>query len=400
MLKDEFFRVISSNELNYYDIDLNDEIAKFDDETIKRTIIRYFETGGKRELVSFKNIQFLPEMRWSHSFSLFLLGNIVGKTKIGQESIIERILSQFNFLPGFNESRFVFYWFLCVLFHDAGYSISQEYRNREINLNWLRVSCHVNHSLYGKSVRIYPFNTSSDYHPLSIRWANHKVSSSPKCRYVDRGIAFPYKFCSIIENNKSVVTDYFDAFRNHDNPSYRELNHGIIGGEMFFSILCDEYARNFKEVHIKDETAKFDRFDYGMLNWQIQLLDVYRIIGDVIISHSMWRIPSYDNVNMYIEKGLDRLPRYGQRLSMRNPLLFLLCFVDTIDPIKYFKKHTDLSTKSILDLVDIHVLGNSIKIRSNEIEYLNYLKDGNLDTWMNVQVSEVIDNMIAIQILE
>ena len=66
----------------------------------------------------------------------------------------------------------------------------------------------------------------------------------------------------------------------------------------------------------------------------------------------------------------------------KNPLLYLLCLVDTIDPIKYFKKYDSLT---VLNSLDFEFANNRIIInyRSNlfhgklipQEKFYNYIED-------------------------
>lgn len=101
-----------------------------------------------------------------------------------------------------------------------------------------------------------------------------------------------------------------------------KLDHGIIAGYHFFESIYREYEQKLGNKEMQIEKINNDR----ILLWDRSHMDHFAFIADAIISHNIWF--GYLDRNEYIEKW-----NYD-----RYPLNFILCLLDTVEPVKDFVK--------------------------------------------------------------
>ena len=132
------------------------------------------------------------------------------------------------------------------------------------------------------------------------------------------------------------------------------LDHGIIGADELFSKLAVNYIKQYREVYFMQGNS-FDSFSSkGGRSFSIDQFNIFAYIADCIAAHNVYSV-AYDNPDAEVYRRyrlesliLDRFVRISYE---RNPLLFVLCVADTIEPSKRFRNYTN---EEILKLIFIN----------------------------------------------
>lgn len=215
-----------------------------------------------------------------------------------------------------NEDEFVFVWFLIAIFHDLGY------KNESMNTPVL----------------------------LDLNNLNGIFSS--------RDLAVPSFY-------KDIIQPYYENLR-------KNKDHGIYEGVNLLGRLISN-----RKNHEKTGSN---------LCWNDFLDKVYRYVSQVILVHNIWfkrrGEDKESDINEYLEKGLDVLVLSSDKTSDgiytqypikfdEYPILFLLLFVDSIDPIKKGLWGQDIS---------IEISRNQISFRSTSKAYIDNVYK--LNSWL------------------
>ena len=122
---------------------------------------------------------------------------------------------------------------------------------------------------------------------------------------------------------------------------------------------------------------------------------------ECIARHNMW-FASDDTKQTYKDYGLDELipkPDNSHRISFsKQPLLFLLCLLDTLEPLKAYKS-VRVGDDTILESIILDVLkcGESYSLVITDSlgdKILTRAQD--LDTWLDVSLHKTHPNMWTI----
>ena len=316
-------------------------------------IKRHFEEGKKGAVmdVFFRNDKenkelFLHSIRTTHTVSLYLLG-------LSMHEIFEDELK--NYLKKFIKNLkkwydFRYTWFLTCLYHDT---VSCEEAAKH-NLGDLKE---------GLEYTIY----------------NHILTNGENYK--------PYFTQELINN--------YWKYRKH-------RDHGIGAGYYFFNSLCN----NFYEKTKGKLTALEEKTIDG-LSWRREHLDHFAYIADAIICHNIWYVDEEKRIEEYKENNLNKLiitSKEDRKRLKQNPLYFMLCLLDTIEPTKRFE---GLDIEYVLKNVFIEGMGEKIirikwnkEFQKENKEKFNVWKTNiqDLEKWLGVTVKE-LDNMMDIKIL-
>lgn len=307
-------------------------------------IKKHFADGRKMEALCFpfkKEYNF--NNRAVHMVSLYLLGL---KLKDLFEGSIKNEFSK-NITGEKDWYDFKYTWFLTCLYHDTASCVEDK------KADWTNKA----------NLNISPYTTS--------------------IRCNDPGLSIKFR------GSDALARNYFNYRKSNG-----QCEHGVVGGFLLFNRLIDSFWEETKDCDVeKNPIVK------NGLQWRKEHIDHFRYIADAIICHNMWTVQSTDTdgVKKYKEYHLEKLiidPQSGhdQRLSINDyPLQFMLCLLDTIEPIKRF---LPLAAKSTLENVSIWKIGN----RQIGVAWNNRLKQEpkfqkwmesiySMEDWMQVDIS-------------
>ena len=285
------------------------EIEKYS--SSKEYIQRYFKQGYKEVIANFLDEISIPDFRYDHMKSTYMLGVWLYDNCGGlQESI--------NYeLNGADEplrNEFLYRWYLTCLFHDVGYC----FENGVIKPT--KDICELSGKIKNGLVGYKDLFSTSCKIPLKLR--------------------------------KSALAYYKNKLE--ENPCH--INHGIGSAVLLYDRL--------KPLHEEERVS--DGLKFGPKIFKFSLIPVIWYI----IAHNIWTATEKtDNAEKYRKNGLENLVQtIGKSLIdfKKHGMLFLLCFVDTIEPIKLLnKKDANLTFDQCLECVTMKVASNTISIGFN-----------------------------------
>lgn len=300
-LAQKYDSLIKTNEWKYYDFP--QQTTNIIDESSKNFIVSYFGKGSKTEASIFKYIESLEEYRIKHILSSFLLGVIVYEESTILQENIDGFLKK---IPSDREEsskeRFLYIWMLVSIFHDFGYAVEEKKVDIEID----------------------------EFDSL--------LEQMPDC---PKGVPELY--------DKSLLKSY-NTFKCCHFSCY---DHGIVGGIKLYSDLCK----------LREEKERKNNYNDTNCYWGEDLENDFSIAAWAIACHNIF----YDKGNTaytscYKQLGLENLicsndkEKYLIKID-RHPIFYLLCLVDSIEPIKTFKMYDALKK------VKLGVDTNQIKIQ-------------------------------------
>lgn len=169
------------------------------------------------------------------------------------------------------------------------------------------------------------------------------------------------------------------------------LEHGIIAGTELFDALYEAFEKNTQN-HNWEESPVFTK---GRVNWRREHVPHFAYIADAICCHNIWLAPERDEkLRAIYEKANLReliIRSDEDKLSFEEyPLQFILCLLDTIEPVKRFEP--DVPT-IVLDNILLEAGPNEITIG-----WTSYIKEHpnfwdwlmpivRISDWMKIKVS-------------
>ena len=278
---------------------------------------------GKKNDTSKELLSPLPVNRLQHTVSCFLLGIIIYNSFDTLQKSIDKQISKIrkNELNEENNKRFLYLWMLACLFHDLGYTIEE----RIINYDYSEARKELN-----------KINTK----PL-----NHiKIFS------------------------KRLIQNYLQ----YRLEIFHFIDHGIVGCTLLYKKMCS----------LRESMEKiYGRQNEG-LYWGKEIENDFLLASWIIASHNIFKIGTNDeSVPLYKHYNLDELIKDGKLFTKDDhPLLFLLCLVDSIEPIKLLK---DIG---LLEKIDLSFCKTGITISAaqiGDIQRCKYLgKLLSLNNWL------------------
>lgn len=279
--------------------------------------------------------------------------------------------------------------------------------------------CSYEHSIYGKpihTVSLYllglllkrRFNsilrTELSKHFDISEWYNYEYTWYLTCLYHDELNFLEHKNryndeiydvsdSELLNGNYTFIRFKKDIYINY--LKYRKASktseHGIVAGVDLFKRLYNSFDT---------ETAGHDWitnkvYKKNNLTWRKEHLPHFAYICDAICCHNIWLVNEKDDKmrNIYIDANLEELiiRSNSDKLQLEQyPLQFLLCLLDTIEPIKKFG---DLEPIEVFKNIFIEVKTNGsitigwtnvIKKQSNFFKWLDSIYS--LNDWMGVNV--------------
>lgn len=381
---------------NYYGRDFNDILLS--NENAKQFIKDYFRYGSKINAIgTWDEHTDKYYFRNGHTVNVFFIG-----------AMLQRLIDDKIAIIGEESGKYPFsyIWFLTCLGHDMGY-IYEDDSNALI-------------SMEGRK-RNYYINKTNDY---------SRYRSIPRFRWYREyklDILYPYssfgtvtKTCGLANSNIGVYRNSYISRltyrdRNHkikpwypnaliDKYFYYRINkwklldHGIVGGDMLFSKLLINYVNEYRKTY-KENTNGCDFHDFingAGMHFHIEQFEVFRYIASCVAAHNIYMesedtTAEYDFYNMKILKK-DKFVKISYE---RDPLLFILCIADTVEPYKRFSNINNIQALQAVQIEyvkETNLLSVGINCNYANTEQGNkYKRDIDaLREWCNINVETYV----------
>lgn len=262
-------------------------------------INRILKKYDNKVIIPFHDTLDKYDFRIKHVLFSFGLGFLLSKFCNLKQIIEEQYRNTYE-----SEDSFTYVWLTVCLYHDFGYFIGPQYVLNE-TLGSILV----------------------DYNIFSAPYCTSRYSEWLYCAYYDR------KY----QEQKWSKNDY-------DLSCCEEVgDHGILGGYLLFQRLC---ASEENPIPLKSKNslvqAIFEQDRKYPIHYHQERIPLYQDICFRIMEHNIWKqdksLPSGD---FFQEIDTDHF----QDIGSGEPLLFLLCLVDTIEMTKRFCRYSDSSTE-------------------------------------------------------
>ncbi len=320
-LFNKYAELIKTGKWQYYPYVKEFEI--YGDDYCKNFIHQYVvKEGGKDIPMVEEYLSNLSNERIKHILSCFLLGIIIYDENQSIRTYIDAFLKE---LPSgkrkeSDRERFLYIWMLISVFHDFGYAV--EHKKKD--------------------------------------FSRKELSSLLK--------EMPQRFNSVPSiYNKNLLRNYI----TYKCCRFNCYDHGVIGGIKLFKELCD----------LRRERVKKDTDHY----WKEDLEYDFAVAAWAIACHNIFYINKTEDYHWcYTQMGLGRFV-YSDKVrkisQKQHPLFFLLCLVDSIEPLKTY---TD---NSMLHGINLDIQSDKIIIQIDSFPcpcikttYIN--KVLNLNEWL------------------
>ncbi|MGI6172880.1 MAG: hypothetical protein ACOYI8_03165 [Christensenellales bacterium] len=324
-------------------------------ESCYRFISEHYEKGEKGQALSFPfKDKYKKNGKHQHTVSLYLMGLILKRTFT---CMIKSKLGEF--IDDLSEwYSYEYTWYLTCLYHDAASCIEQN-------------DCETPQSLCG-------FLNKMDirYYPGMPCFLGHRVKA-------------PLRF------SRDVISAYYN-YRREINKSQE---HGIIAGYLLYDKLLYDFNSYTEKGTLLCNGVYTDRKKH--LDCRFSHIDHFEYIADAIICHNIWLCTKETDIKNYKKYGLNKLivKSNGDKLSIdKYPLQFLLCLLDTIEPIKRFDKLPPEEVLKNISLEDISRQEDKKREYTLRLKWTSKIeKQGvfsrwrdsilDMESWLNVKVS-------------
>lgn len=336
----------------------------------------------------------ISQARAAHSVSALFLGAMLARHFCGGRFL------NFKVDIGQNDEDsypFSYIWTLISLYHDCGYSLEKneslgnkfrctwvkrngeaysynaQKRNQEKRIEYLLESLSINKTLWrerdhtctNRMERIAQTEISELQHRLFMEYSKH-----PKCVYAgssNQPIAFPCR------EEEEIIR--YAAFRlTPSNGRQACVDHGIFGGYRFFDSMTKNYVDAYKRQREIYPRTRFECFCYDGKKFCAEQISLFAYIADCIMNHNIWRqdVNSEDgkicqSMGLYYVVGAN----YEKIRLLKNPLLFILAFADSLEPFKLFCKngidsheYNQKEAWEIFNKVELRFHGNTLIIKA------------------------------------
>lgn len=382
-----------------------EELGNFEEDFLesRERIIEFFTCGSKENLsIGYDS---LNQMRSSHSMSLVYLGALLNdKLNLNIEVNVSNTVFDFKYI-----------WSILCFYHDLGYIFeedrSQIYKIRNANdLKQLRRYAFF-HNKYNYKICFegnfryaYTRNFMDSHNQMFMTFSSLRektIYTNEEYESVKnlKDLIVLCKGNSIIRNKSQFFKSTVEKYYEYRKEVCDKYDHGILGGFMLFNNLVKNY------VTIMENECDKTYFIYNDKEFRIEQIPLFSYLADCIVSHNIF-FPKDEYLDLYREHELNELINYKLPIKLNdNPVLFLLYLVDTIDPIKYFKK-LDFSYENILSSINIEFFNNAFTISKADNSYINdelfgnYLNEiMNLKKWLGLKITLDGNYSIKIKIL-
>lgn len=341
----------------------------------------YFECGCKIISLFLYNSTLLDDKNRSrHMCSLYALGTIIAE-KSDLNKLIENKYSPYipeNLMN--HNSSYLYYWFLVSLYHDVGYGIATMPK-----LKYDLFSQRKSKKLFIKNI-LESENYDSEIKNLFKNYSRKcfsQSSSNDRFYYLKNYYYKAHTFWKYF-----AYDNYRIRNSSSQNSNNEYIEHGILGGLLFYNNMLGTFE-NILTNNSYEINNGYGENCYNRV-WFPEQIDIFKDLGFIIATHNLWK-------KYFDEYGINEPFKF---INIKNPLLFLLCLCDTLDPYKYLmKKSIDISIiEDILKEIDIDINKNEITIcqpKKNQYDIINcwYNKiKENLEGFISVKVNVSVDN--------
>lgn len=156
-----------------------------------------------------------------------------------------------------------------------------------------------------------------------------------------------------------IYLKYRAETKSKDNKG--KIDHGIVGGLMLFDRLIKNYNEAneaYNNVSKDNKDIDQDDFDYHGLHFSQNNNKLYAKVSDAIIAHNIW-VKTYNEIPEVVEKKSE----ITTKLNKDHYLGFLLGIIDTLEPLKQYKK-TSKNTNQLAN--DNSTTENSNQLKNND----------------------------------
>ncbi|MGN0412615.1 MAG: hypothetical protein ACI4FV_06210 [Lachnospiraceae bacterium] len=379
---------------NYYGAHFDDVLQN--EEAAKNFIYNYFKNGSKSYGLNAwaesmeKNIH----MRNMHTVNVFFIGILLQRNIDRKLAIKSEVASEYSFS---------YIWYLLSLAHDMGY-IYEMYSKVYLSLpDKHGFSC------VGRSeanVHYRRRRTRKDWyqrHGIDIAYLHLPFEGKERITFYGRSAILGLS--NFIEFNNGTIVEksrYLEEVKEnyffYRLYRMKTLDHGIVGADEFFSRMVSNYVKEYRVIAFRDfhYSNIYDFHNKDGLHFCSEQLKIFAYIADCIASHNIYKADDSKKCEEYMEYSLDcLLPDNFQRISYHdNPLLFILCVADTIEPSKRF---TNYCKVDILKLISIDYnakdkllyveLDESLYYSEAGREYISNIKG--LEEWCDIRTDVV-----------
>lgn len=386
---------------NYYRYEMRNPFV--DEEAARNFILDYFKSGCKEKVLyeweksedefgSFRNI---------HVIYVFFIGALLQYKMNPYLKIESNTKEQDEYDKGY---KFSYLWFLTCLAHDLGY----RYEYMDITSEMEDVRNIYDYRCMGNkdTARQMVYDRFClDIHRTSVLIPyNRGICYDKERRKQGSGNSNPCgNICKgfLQYNNGIKIKKGWYSSRVKENYFwYRllargKLDHGIVGADKFFSDMVQIYYRNYEE-ELEEGTFQHFRNTKNRI-FSCEHFKVWAYIADCIAAHNIFKAENSDSIRkLYEEFDLrELLPENYVRISYsKNPLLFILCVADTLEPTKRFR---NMDACEILENMELSydTEQNCIYLKLSEVlaeaeGYKEYIRGINeLHDWCDVEVDVV-----------
>lgn len=325
----ELYNNLRSDKWKYYEalkLQEKDEVlSHFDVSHCQAFITNEFLCGGKEDAfdISFFK-EYLKKGKHEHTVSLYFLGCCF------QEIVDNSLKEHLNlYIPNAEQwYDFRYTWYLTCLYHDTASSVEKE--------NW-RPGC-------PSDLDFYLGNENVEYNVFEHDWGDFQEK--------------PYTY------GEKLVKNYFKYRVEHCHS----IDHGIIAGFVLYDRLVKNYNKAWTNhlVEVRDLASSKENFEYNGLIWRKEHISHFAIVADAIIAHNIWLSGTKaEAIKLYKHYGLNPLVsthKNNNKLTLKdNPLVFFLDLFDTIEPVKFFSKHS-MTSQTALESVEFWKQENQLTI--------------------------------------
>ena len=340
------------------------------------------QTGRDNKIINTRNV---------HTVNVFFIGAFLQRIRDEHLSIRSDVTSDYPFS---------YLWYLLCLAHDLGYKYekhSKAYLNIPVGRNELRHNVFCTDCNFG----FRPRENWYKEHGMNILYTNPPYGETNRWKYDVPGDNQRQNENIVFNNGTTIKRPRYSRTTINNYFHYRlnqmkTLDHGIVGADDFFSRLFINYVSEYTRMANRSRTkVDFSNFHNERgLHFCSEQFKIFAYLADCISNHNIYKAGDDATSEMKYEKyGLNCLvgDKFKPVSYQDNPLLFILCIADTIEPSKRFP---GFSNERLLKLVSIDYSAdtNTLFIELDEKLYNSsagqrYVADvESLKDWCDIEV--------------